>query len=176
MTAIFQVTKFTQHRLDEWQHKAFLDHTVWPYMAFDPHRPALSSNDGDDWKDVYLMDEDCKGVLQFCPDRGRGNNDATISVWVLNFPDKHRISGHLLRHVQSLTRRFGVNFLRASCHASNIDSEKILRRRFGNPWGICPSNAWNGLTGKWEESLHFKVSVEEYGKGFPKWHTKQTEK
>lgn len=159
-----QITKSTQNLLDEWRQAATTDPTVWPFLNFDPHSPSMNCDDGDDWNRVFLMDDSGKGLLRFSPDRGRGNRDAALSIWVLNCRSKKRIAGFLMSNVAGLCRRYGVKFLRAACHESNSDSEKILRRRFGDPCGVDRENGWNGLVGRWESTLHFRASVEEYGK------------
>jgi hypothetical protein len=166
MTKIFQITKHTQSMLDEWQHKARLDEAVWPYLSFTPRYEYKSADSGDDWEDIFIMDERGVGLLQFSPDRNRNNHEATVSMWVLSDPAKKLIAGRLFQQIPVLADRLGVTFIQANCHKTNNDSQYLLRRRFGAPWGVCEQHAWNGKLGKWEASVHFRIRTTEWGKVF----------
>lgn len=157
--AILQIAKKNQAIIDEWHHNALHDDSVWPYLSFVPRYILSSCDDGDDWDNVYMMDDKAIGLLQFSPARQRNNQEANVSLWVLSHPAKKRVAGLLIKQLPILAKRYGVNFLTACCHETNTDSERVLRRVFGEPWGVAEGHAWNGKTGEWEDSIHFRVRV-----------------
>lgn len=155
----FQLTSSHRDVFDAWFTKATQDDGVWPYISFD-RRTSISPPENDDWDRVYLMSDDRRALLRFTPDRANGMHDASVAIWSLSGPMKHLAAGAVLAELATLARRYGVRYLSAACHISNIDSRNILSKRFGPPWGRCPENGWNGKLGSFEDTLHFRKRVE----------------
>lgn len=141
---------------EAWFAKALADDAVWPYMTFDKLTEIKKIENGD-WVSVILMDDTQNAVLSWSQDRDNGMHSASISLWSLNGTRRAVSAGHLCQLLPSLARRYGVSYIDAACHASNDASKAILTKRFGQPWGVKPDGAWNGLIGRFEDSLHFRV-------------------
>lgn len=157
-TSYFPITTTNKALCEEWFSRALADDTVWPFMSFDKRTTSAEVID-DDWNRLTLMDSSQNALLEWFNDRGNGLHSAKIEIWSLRGPKKQIAAGRLLSAIPHLVRRYGVSYIDAACHASNRESAYILTNRFGAPWGRKPSNAWNGLTGVFEDSLHFRKAT-----------------
>jgi hypothetical protein len=158
MSPIIFITSANKHLYDTWFSKAVTDETVWPYLSFQKRTSALTV-ENDDWNHSIFMDESCNAVLEWIPSRSNGMHDASVSLWSLTGAHQRQAAGQLASALPAIAKRYGVAFVGAACHASNENSVRILTKRFGEPWGRCPANAWNGKIGSFEDSLHFRARL-----------------
>lgn len=156
MTDIQIISAANKHMYDAWFAKAIVDDDVWPYLSFHKRASALTI-ENDDWNHVIIMNGDGTAVLEWTQHRSNGMHDASVALWALSGPRQALAAGRLAAAIPTMARRYGVAYVSAACHASNASSVRILTKRFGEPWGRCPSNAWNGLLGEFEDTLHFRV-------------------
>jgi len=144
---------------ETWFAKALADDGVWPYMSFDK-RWVPNTVDSDDWDRLLILDDSKTALLRWTNDRSNGLHDASLSLWALSGPQKRIAAGRLASLIPMLARRYGVSFVEAACHASNVDSIRLMTRRLGQPWGRKVAAGWNGMTGHFEDTLHFRAATD----------------
>lgn len=159
---ITRITKTGQSRIDNWYDKALKDAAVRPYLSFAVRIPHLSSDSGDDWACVFYMDDDNQALLRASLSRDYCMREISFSLWVLESSAKRRIAGRMLMRFPSIAESYGAKFMDASCHASNVDSARLLRRRFGESWGRQAEHGWNPDLGRFEDTLHFRTTVADW--------------
>ena len=162
MNSVIQIHQANKNLLDDWWGRALQDKTVWPFLSFDQDASPFNVKDGHDWSQVFFMDASCSGVLHVDFQRSRANHDANLSIWVLDVPRKKMIAGRLLTHIPTIVKKYGISYLSAACHSSNHDSFNLMRRKMGNPAGRFAERGWNGLSGKFEDTISFWLKASEW--------------
>ncbi len=152
------ITESNKSALETWYARAMADDSVWPFMSFGKWA-TFAKVGRDDWSEVVVMDDSQNAVLEWTHDRASGMHSASVCLWSLSGTKQAISAGRLCQAMDGLAKRYGVSWIDAACHESNSKSRYILDERFGQPWGRKPDGAWNGKTGAFEYSLHYRVFV-----------------
>lgn len=140
----------TQEQVDKFMAEAMFNKEIFPYLTMSTFNSSTKVSE-DDWSKLVLTNSEVDFILSVNIDRSM-ENAFTISLWS-KIP---YWSGKALQAINELVTRYNPISIETSVHISNTRSRRINRKLLGEPWGVEPKGAWNGLTGQWEDCLHFK--------------------
>lgn len=142
-----------QSEIDDFMQRAVLDPEIAPYLSTTQYI-AERTESKSDWDMVILINNAGTCLLIVRIDR-TSENELAVSLYSKNA----YAAGKSVVFIKDMARRYNSRAICAVVHSSNVKSSNFNKRILGEPWGREPAGAWNSLTGKWEDLLHFRKNL-----------------
>lgn len=165
------LTSIDMPRIQEWYNKAINEPSVRRFLTLNTTWETVSDLTSD-WANVHLMDSSNRGLAIINPGRIYGNQNGTLSVWVLPGSGQQLIAGRLVLKAFELAKAMNIKYISVWAHEDNRASRNLCQHlceshRVGQTWpgakiGVCIQEGWDPVLARWVDTHGFRINVSQF--------------
>ena len=156
-----RVTPWTFETLSIWYNAAFAKKEVVRYLSMEKYIATPKPDDyALDWERAAFLSKSGSTLLRCTFDHG-GSGNIDICLWSLADDFRRKLEcGKALVFVKTeIIPTYRPSTISAVVHASNQECLTLMKRVFGDPWGVRPLSAWDRGVGSMVDMHCFQKPI-----------------